>query len=132
MHSVAHHKGEVVGQDECINCPASPAGSYTTNSLGAIAAAARAVDEGSAADPNGRCNGTAGGCLASLRVAFVQADTVFTGYQCDAAPANARAVGLELVSDDPAEYLAVVQLDPDPSALDAALAAFRARGAAAG
>ena len=63
-----------------------PAGSYTTNSMLAIEYAARAVDArvraGATRDSDSRCGGSGVSCLASLRVAFVQAGTVFTRAQC--------------------------------------------------
>ena len=112
-----------------------PAGSYTTNSLLAIAAAAQAVDARAqtvAALPgDSRCGGGVGGCLASLRVAFVQADTVFTRAQCLSAPDNALAAGLALLETSDAEgaAMATVAREPDEEALDDALRGFQAAGA---
>eukprot|EP00966_Prymnesium_polylepis_P324692 7380713-Prymnesium_polylepis.1 len=96
-----------------------PAGMYTKNPLEAIGWAARGLD--AAADP--RCGGGLG-CLSSLKVAFLQADTVFTRAQCEMAPAHAVATGMKLA--DP--HMATVAREPDPDALDALLRAYQSAG----
>ena len=112
-----------------------PAGSYTTNSMLAIEYAARAVDTraqaGATRDSDSRCGGGDVSCLASLRVAFVQADTVFTRAQCLSAPQNALDAGLTLLgtSDAADAAMATVAREPDEDELDEALRTFQAAGA---
>ncbi|KAL1519101.1 hypothetical protein AB1Y20_003366 [Prymnesium parvum] len=87
-----------------------PAARYAEVGLAAIRHAAGAA-------PSGSC---AAGCL---RVAFVQADTLFTRAQCAGAPAAAAAAGLLLHAPT-----ATVRREPDDAALDALLGGYAAAG----
>jgi len=105
------------------------------NPLAAIAAAAADVDANqppasAATDSQSPCFAGGGGCLASLRVGFIQADTLFAKSQCANGEALGAKHGFEVARDGAGVALIVTipKAPTDTNEVDDALRQLRDAG----